>query len=506
MARWSYRVDMRSWLIIGVLAFVASCANPGPSEAERQTVPQPTITSSTQIATPVAINPPIKTIFPAPIEPMIFEPREHPLRIEGDRFVDRLTGEEFVIRGTNYCLIVETPSGLEDRFFSPEYFDRVRVQDDFTQLVAAGYNTVRLFLDTCSGGSACITNITGLNSSYVDVIAEVMRVARMTGMMLLLTSNDLPDGGGYGAIADRDNSSVFGGYRNSFYLTSSGTEAVVAYWGDLMEALGERNAAFDAVLGWSVLNEQWMFTDQPPLSLTSGIVTTATGTYDMADDGEKAAMVADGVRSYLSAVAAVIKEHHPSALVTSGFFAPQFPHETSIGGTWYVDTASLVADSPLDFFDFHLYLDEDITVEQASENFGITAAKPVVMREYGVFKSRAPDPASLAWRIQRFVAESCIHGWDGWIYWGFLPAPLEIGDATWALTEGGDRLLIDLSPNAWPDPCSPTLANPNLAAGAVVTASQSLPDEPPSNVVDASPAQWGASAGPDQWVEIGSRP
>ncbi len=196
MARWSYRVDVRSWLISGVLAFVAGCVNPGPSESERQTVPQPTITSSTQMSTPVTINPPIETIFPAPIEPLIFEPRGHPLRIEGDRFVDRLSGEEFVVRGTNYFLIVETPSGLEDRFFSPEYFDRVRVQDDFTQLVAAGYNTVRLFLDTCSGGSACITNTTGLNSSYVDVIAEVMRVARMTGMMLLLTSNDLPDGGG----------------------------------------------------------------------------------------------------------------------------------------------------------------------------------------------------------------------------------------------------------------------------------------------------------------------
>jgi hypothetical protein len=337
----------------------------------------------------------------------VFDPRVHPLFVIGDEFRDRVTGEEFVVRGTNYFLIVPVDGGrLEDRFFSPEFYDRDTIAADFEDLAAAGYNTVRIFLDTCSSGPHCVANADSLNPAYIDVIADVMGLARSNDLMLLLTSNDLPAQGGYSAIADRDNSDIFPGYRNSFYLTPSGTEAVVAYWADLMGALRQRNAAFDAVLGWSVLNEQWMFNDQPPLSLTIGLVTPATGTYDMADPAHKRTMVSDGVRSYIAAVAAVIKEAHPTALVTTGFFAPQFPHDTGIGGDWYVDTAPLVADSVLDFFDFHLYVGEDITVAEAAENFGIDAGRPVVMGEYGIFKHREPDGSRVAWRVQFFVADS----------------------------------------------------------------------------------------------------
>ena len=72
------------------------------------------------------------------------------------------------------------------------------------------------------------------------------------------------------------------------------------YWRDLLTRLVERNAAFDAVLSWQLLNEQWMFIDQPPLSLTEGMVKTTTGSYDMADPDQKTQMVSDGLVYYIA--------------------------------------------------------------------------------------------------------------------------------------------------------------------------------------------------------------
>jgi len=478
---------------MAIALLVAGCA-----AAEPSATPQPPATTSAAPATPATtLRPTTSTVPPASLHP-------HPLRIEGDDFVSRTSGASVIIRGTNYFNIVPTPQGLQDRFFSPAVYDHDEIAADFNRLHDAGYNTVRLFLDSCNGGRDCIGNPdgTGLNGAYLDVITQVMNLAADSGMMLLLTSNDLPEQGGYWDISDRDNAGVFPGYRNSHYLTPSGTEAAVAYWTDLLDGLAGRAARFDTVLGWSILNEEWMFTDQYPLNLDDGVVTTKTGGYDMSDPAQKRQMVTDNVRTYIDAVAAVIKQHDPDGLVTMGFFAPQFPNPTTIGGDWYVDTAPLVADSALDFFDFHAYLGSDITVAQLAENFGVTDAKPVVMGEVGAFISQYPDSTDIARQLQQFIADSCDAGFDGWLQWGYLRAPAAIGDATWALTDNDGALLHDLSPASWPDPCTPNIANPNLAAGAAVTASQSLPEEPAANAVDGTPAQWGSGGDAPQWIEI----
>lgn len=426
--------------------------------------------------------------------------------IDGGRFVDRNSGTTFVVRGTNYFRIVPVPGGgFQDRVFSPAIFDAGGIRQDFQTLAGLGYNTVRMFLDSCNGGNACTGNAhgPGLNPSYLDSIAEVTRIATEVGIMLLLTSNDLPDQGGYWEISSRDDSDVFSGYRSSYVLTASGTEAAVAYWDDLLGGLAERGAAFDAVLGWSILNEEWMFGDRPPLSLADGTVATPTGTYDMADPDQKRAMVVDGVRRYIAAVADTIKSHDPDGLVTMGFFVPQFPNPTGIGGSWYVDTAPLVADSALDFFDFHAYPGDDLTVAQMAENFGLPADKPVVMGEVGAFISRYGDVEGAGRVLQRWIADSCDVGWDGWLVWGYLRAPEAIGDATWALTDADGFLLQGLAPVAQPDPCTPTLEDPNLAHGAAVGASRAIEDAPPSNAVDGDPSTtWISGGGPRQWIEI----
>jgi len=266
-------------------------------------------------------------------------------------FYDLDSGEAFVPRGVNYVFV---PGG--DRYtnllLKVGIYDPGQTRQDFQRLVEKGYNTVRVFLDHCSAGPGCIgaADNQGLNPAYLDNIADLLDAAKETGIFVLLTSNDLPDLGGYAEVANAGSGSDFAGYRNSYYLTPGAIRATRAYWSDLISGLVERSASTDHVLGWELLNEQWMFLDQPPLSLTSGSVTTTTGTYDMAREQDKQRMVSEGLIYYIKEVREEIILHDPTALVTMGFFAPELA-----APDWYVETASLLEGSGLDFFDFHAY-------------------------------------------------------------------------------------------------------------------------------------------------------
>lgn len=423
-------------------------------------------------------------------------------------FYDVATGERFVPRGVNYFWIVPVEGGFEDRVFGVDEYDAGRVRADFAMLAANGYNTVRMFLDTCSSGPGCMGSAVGegLNPAYLDNITEVMRIARDEGVFLLLTSNDLPDQGGYWELSNRGANRFFEGYRNAHYLTSYGVLAATRYWGDLMAGLAARNAPFDAVLGWSLLNEQWYFNDQPPLSLMSGSVTTANErTYRLDDPAQKRRMLVEGIVHYIDEVRRVIKGADPQALITMGFFHPDSPNPARTGDFRYVDTAPLLNLAALDFFDFHAYPGVELDLAQYVENFGMAGyqARPVIMGEVGAFLASYPTVESAARAMLTWIAESCGYGFDGWLYWGYYRAPEAIGDASWGLVDENGVLMSALAPANQPDPCAPVpLETGNIAFGQPVTASRALAEEPPENAVDGGPAQWGSGAHPPQWITI----
>lgn len=444
------------------------------------------------------------TLTPVPVAsgdgvPSAWTPPAHRVTVVDGEFVESATGTPFIPRGVNIVRLV----GGDLSFFSPGVFDRAGVDAAFAGLADRGYNTARLFVDACSFGPECLTNATdaGLSGEFLDAVTEVLALAKEHGLVLLLTANDLPDGGGYRELSSRDDSVVFPGYRNSDFLTASGHDAMVAFWSDLLVGLVARRADLDVVLGWSILNEHWLFMGQPPLTLTTGTVTTATGTYDLADVNARRAMIVDGTRRLIAATAAGIRAHDPGALVTMGFFAPQFPNPTTIGGDWYTDTAPLVVDSDLDFFDFHAYPAGDLGVEQIAENFGVTDAKPVVMGEVGAFVDRFSTVEQAGVVLQEWIARSCTAGFDGWLYWAYERLPAD--DATWGLVDAGGYLLDGLSPAHQPDPCVPTLLDGNVVGGRPARASQTLGGSSPSLAVDGlAETSWVAGTDAPQWIEI----
>jgi hypothetical protein len=392
----------------------------------------------------------------------------------------------------------------QERLFAVGEFEEAQVRADFKTLHAKGYNTVRFFMDLCSGSGCIGSSGGGLNSGYIGNIVRTLDIARDEGIYLVLTSNDLPHDGGYWEMSDEGTSDQFAGYRNGHYLTDKGVESAQRYWDDLLKAFVDQGAALDHVLAWSLLNEQFYFNNQPPFSLTSGMVTTAQGnTYDMSIAAEKKRMALDGMIYYIDKVREVISKYDAHALVTMGFFAPSYPNPIGIGGDRYVETAGLLSRANLDFFDFHAYSGFDPLLSQ-TENFGMIGyeSKPILMGEFGAFVDRYGSIAEAVDTQQSWIAESCDYGFDGWLYWVLYRLPL--ADATWSFYDGSLEMFDGLSPAMYPDPCDPALLLPvNLALNKPATASKSLPDEPPAKAVDGSlSTSWVSGDDAPQWIEI----
>jgi len=459
---------------------------------------------------PPTDGPPASDATTAPDEP--WAPPEHRIQIrmgaQGAEFYDTQTGQPFIPRGANYAFAAPGGTG-NNRVFQVGVYDHATFDADMARLASYGYNAVRMFTDTCPSGPSCIGDHdgTGLNPQYMDNIADALAVAAEHGIYLQLTSNDLPDQGGYWPTVERCVNDQFAGYRNAHMLTSCGHDATERYWRDFMQALVDRRARFDAVLGWQLLNEQWLFSEQPPLSLTGGSVTTADGqTYDLSDPEQRRRMVYENVRLYIARMRAVIREYDPTAPVTMGFFAPRFPNPTETGGTWYVDTAPLIEDSALDYFDFHGYPGGDIDMPGLAENFGMLGytAKPVLLGEYGAFTFIYPDLTAAARALTGWAAQACALGFDGYLHWTYYPGGAVVGDGTWGFTDADGYLMDLFAPVNQPDMCEPVpVRSANLAYGQPVTASRALPAEPPENAVDETGStQWGAGEGPVQWIEV----
>src|SRR5262245_21953646 len=175
-------------------------------------------------------------------------------------FYDVSTGRQYTPRGVNLINLVPAEDGhVQDRSFAVGVYHHDDLAAIFDRLHRRGFNTVRMFLDSCQGGAVCLTRPgqSGLNPDVLDNIVDATRLAAQDNIVLLLTSNDIPDDGGYGARANAGASAQFAGYRNAHMLTPQGVEAASSYWHDLISGLLDHGVALQGVLAWELLNEQW---------------------------------------------------------------------------------------------------------------------------------------------------------------------------------------------------------------------------------------------------------
>ncbi len=430
--------------------------------------------------------------------PTVAPPEPQWISMENGAFVDRRTDDAFVLRGVN---LMRKQAGRGDVLFldyDPEWLDQ-----QLDEIVGHGFNTIRFFLDLCM---SCAASSEGIRPEYLDNLADLLTRMADRGLVALPTSNDIPDPGYTERMPCCE---VFGGYRNSVYLSAEGHSIAAEYFTDLLAGLRERGAPLHAVLAWQLANEQFFLRDVAPLSLTTGSVTTADGaTYDLADDTAVEEMVADNLLAYLSSVGDAVRREHDGALVTIGYFSAEDPDAGRVApdNRWVLPEVVL-RESDLDFVDLHAYpgLGGEWPTLAAAYGIDEPVDMPIILGEFGAFSVASSSREDAAAAMARWQAESCAYPFLGWLVWLWGS---ETDDEVITVNSGDDEIAVALSPQTRPDPCIVgDYESPNLALNRPTAASLEELDQPEdysaARAVDGSAATWWtAPEGPPQWIEI----
>jgi Cellulase (glycosyl hydrolase family 5) len=495
---------------------MAGCVSNLP-QAEIPTNPIPTVAAAPQSSPGVSIStptlsplptlPPAATLPARSVPPPSVPPAPHRLGVRivngTGEFYDRVTNDKFIARGNNYIRLgaQTTSSGgsqIYHSLFDPGRYDTNRVSTDFKRMHADGYNVVRVFLSQNTIASAS----GGLSVDYLRNMADLLTQARANDLYVIFTLDWLP-GGRYGDILNGDCCDLFN-FMNIHFLSRSGLEANRAFFQDLVQGLVSAGAPMDPIMAYELRNELYFDADQPPLSLSKGMILAANGrSYDMSNPQDKKKMIDENLVYWIDYVRTAILQVDPTALVTVGFFQPQQPNPTRAGDPRLVSTYPAIWQSQADFVDLHAYPGGDLDLKQLVENFGMAGfkAKPIIMGEFGAGEDSFASLDAAAKALMAWQVESCRYGFDGWLLWTW---DLDNGEFYPAVQDNGiiERVL---APGGRPDPCSTRtfgfLEN-NIALGKHVRVSRALADQPGSNVVDGTDAQWGSGSHPPQWIEI----
>jgi hypothetical protein len=371
---------------------------------------------------------------------------------------DRTTGNTFKPRGNNYIRLADqTDFGgntvTYHSTFNTGLYDGPRAEAAFTTMQSFGYNAVRVFLNGCCQGS--IGNPAGgLSPSYMANVADFLVRAQRHGIYVIFTQDWLPSTGGYSTPCQNPQL----GDVNQLNLCAAQISDAGRYHQDFIQALVQLQAPLSAILAYELRNEYYYQAQALPLTLTSGMITTANGvSYDMSNPASQQQMMDDGLVYLADQLRAAIVAVDPTALVTVGFFAPQGPNITRVGDTRVINVYPAIASSTIDFIDIHPYADTGLTFSQYAQNFGFAGyqqQKPVVMAEFGAFPNAVPLIADAAADLKNWQISACQAGVTGSLLWTWDTTETSIPN-WWNATSGDGSINLALAPSLRPDPCAP---------------------------------------------------
>jgi hypothetical protein len=371
-------------------------------------------------------------------------------------FFDRRSGNTFTPRGNNYIRLATQirfigGSTNYHSTFNVGLYDAPRLESALQMMESGGYNVVRVFLNGCCVGSIG-NSAGGLSPGYLANLTNFLQHASTHHIFAILTTDWPPDVAPYRDLVGQQCCTLFNDINVQF-LTEGGAAGNSLFFKDLVQGLTALGARLDAILAYELRNELYFNSDQPPLALTSGTVTTANGkTYDMADPASKQLMMDENLTWWTDRMRETILGLDPSALVTVGFFWPQQPNPTRIGDPRVIQPYPAMANSTADFVDLHAYPGLELTMPQYVENFAMSGhlEKPVMMGEFGAFKSVYPGADISAQALESWQVESCSYGFKGWLLWTW---DTDEQPELWNALSGTGDINTSLAPVSRPDPC-----------------------------------------------------
>lgn len=414
----------------------------------------PDISSISPQASPTP-EPPISTLTPSiATSPIPHQTHRIGVRVvHGDaEFYDRATGQTFTPRGNNYIRIaIQSEPCLEKgefyhSTFNPGEYDHELAASALAEMRRNGYNIVRVFINP-----RCVMKADGgISETYVENMVRFLESAQFNDIYVLFAT-DAPPAAGY---MERVPHYDLIDWPNRHYMTVEGVAEEGRYWQDLIRMLMESGAAMDHIFGFALRNEAFFIADIPPLSLSSGRVSTGNGqSYDLSSPEEKQRMMDEHLVFWMDQVRESIHQVDPTALVGVGFFVPQGPNPARIGSNWVIRTYPAIWNSKADFIDLHAYPGLELTLGQHMANFelGEYRLKPIILGEFGAFRFAFPTISQAAEGLLDWQIESCKYGFDGWLLWTW---DSDEQTELWNGLSADGSIRDALAPARRPDPCT----------------------------------------------------
>jgi hypothetical protein len=334
-------------------------------------------------------------------------------------FYDTQTGETFVPRGNNYtrlgpisappCFFASSESHVT---FAPSAYDGCRSDRVLSHMREEGYNVIRVFLT-----HQCLDNPVSLSGEYLDNFAHFLGLAQSHGIYVILTTDFPPNTYTFThePVPGIEN-------LNSFYLNGNLIVVEQQFWTDLITELSFRDAPLEQVFAYELRNEQYYLKTAKPLSLNSGLVTTANGqTYDMSDSVARQAMMDENLVHFIDSHRSAIRSVDPTALVTCGFHYPFGSGGNHLNRAYYAMLDPAMGGSTADFIDLHCCIDCGADLQWYSDYFEMAGIerKPIVMGELWAQVPRYFTAFEAAEALQAWQVASCAREWDGWLLWTY---------------------------------------------------------------------------------------
>ncbi len=372
------------------------------------------------------------TVFPVHADGSHVQPG---VVVRDGRFVIRETGELFRPVGFNYIRLFNEQRTADHDNFSRTGYDVSEHAIMLRRLAANGFNTVRVFINFQPGEVIEQRDSTELSASYLDNITDFLARAKTHGVYVMLSMRRHPNLPRYVQLRDATDGIVTG--ENRRFLRSGWIRAKTRYMQDFLTEIVRRNPqALSAVFAVDIQNEVCLYPSQKPFSLTEGEFTAPDGrTYDLATQKQE---LADGAAiHFVNVCADAIHEVFPGVLVNVNVFTyaavgrsgPCDFHEDNAAWRNRIPFRPLaIVGSRADMVDVHFYtstLDgyqrdlESIEFDEL-KRAAKAAGKPLIVGEFGLFKSQFNDNFDAACRFLKHEWLPALnHDWQGWLYWTY---------------------------------------------------------------------------------------
>lgn len=382
--------------------------------------------------------------------------------LHSQEFYNTFTGEKFFSRGHNYIVLGKTRNPWDTNpetqmvtahiQFDPGVYSSNTTDQLLADFKRYHYNTIRIFISTVTIGNP---HGPGLSVDFMDNLSDFIKKAANQQIYVLPVLHGLPRlGGYYDNVAQISQESQMESYNlllmNQIFITRKAN-----YLKTFINELKNRQVPLNSILGYEIGNEILFTINDKPLKNVNYSITTAAGNFNFSNETERQLGINQNLVHWTQQLTDAVKQADPEALVTLSFGDPLNSPNLSYYAGIINPEVVFHQNSPLDFFDIHLYqLLGDLDTQMSRYKIDPNSKKPLIMGEFGVENKFPLSQASHD--LKQWQVDSCSrYHFQGWLTW-YWPKNTTISDSNlnfWSADEENNAINQVLSPLYRADPC-----------------------------------------------------